>query len=235
MIQEKTTSSLFSASSENTASFRDRRQAGFTLIEILIAILIVAALSAGAMMAIRNALQNMRANEDMYRVISSLREARMLAMSTNRFVSVQFATNDNIKVLIRNTEDLDIWADTQWVSVNSMVPLGRDPSTTLENGHIFVAGSNSIGLSADDSSYTSTFEKNIALDALAARFTFTSDGILLRYDDDSAPPGFSTPINGTVFLGGGPENRLTRAVTILGATGRIDGWREKDGTWNKTR
>jgi prepilin-type N-terminal cleavage/methylation domain-containing protein len=223
-----------------------RRQAGFTAIEVLIVVAIIAIVAAIAVPGIMRTLANMRANGAMYQVMESLRNARMLAMSQNNSVSVRFPANtaDVVEVRIWDTASAGNFydftgnyetADTQWVNIRTVVPAANDPSVRSEVfSYQLIAGT---GLSSDaaadvTNALTPDPGSNLAVGGPAGRLMFSEDGILM------AIPNFDAPVNGTIFIGppgDGSDNGLVRAVTILGATGRIDGWMLRDGTWRRVR
>ena len=62
-------------------------------------------------------------------------------------------------------------------------------------------------------------------DAFGAGSIFNSEGMLI----DST----GTSINGTIFLAAPNDQYATRAVTILGSTGRVRGFRRLNTTWGR--
>jgi hypothetical protein len=169
----------------------------------------------------------------MYQVQESLREARMLAISQKRSVRVEFSAADNsINVLIMAADDLDELDDTSWADISVTVERAHDPSAKLGDGHKFITWSSSAATATDVSRIA--YAPNISDDIAAAggALMFRADGTLTDISD------IFSPINGTVFIGPGesdPLNRLARAVTILGATGRINGWRWRNGEWQSSK
>jgi hypothetical protein len=89
-------------------------------------------------------------------------------------------------------------------------------TTRLEGGPIFIL----MGL--DDT--PDAFGKGTAIDfGSATNIKFTPDGTLVNQN--------GVTINGTVFMGMQPDVRSARAVTVLGSTGRIRGYRFDGKTW----
>ena len=236
MTHKKTTgASLLSALSADRENAAALKETGFTMLELLITVAIIAILGGFAAIGIRDILPGMRANGAMYKVEESLREARMLAMSENRDVRIEFSTTDNrIEALIMADVDLDELDDASWADIAIMVERGHDPSTDLGGGHKFISWSGSESPTPDSSriAYTPNPDDNIALSGV--KYVFKPNGLMTDIND------VFSPINGTVFIGppaseSDPMNRFVRAVTILGATGRITGWQLRNGEWRRAR
>jgi hypothetical protein len=58
-------------------------------------------------------------------------------------------------------------------------------------------------------------------------------GMLFQSDGELVDGSTFLPISGTVFIGVTGSNNTTaaRAVTVLGTTGRVRGWRSQGSTW----
>jgi len=213
----------------------NQRQAGFTLLELMVTLAIVAILAGMAVFGIRDVLPAMRADGAMYRVQESLRESRMLAMSDKHSVRLEFSTaGDGINAMIMADEDLDAEEEASWADILVMVERASDPSISLNGDGRFIKWSEPSRSALDTSrvAYAPDPVANIA--SAGERFVFKPDGMLTHIKD------IYSPINGTIFIGppegvSDPTNRLARAVTILGATGRINGWRWKNGGWTPTK
>ena len=200
----------------------------------MLTLAIIAILTGMAVFGIREVLPAMRADGAMYRVQESLREARMLAMSDKHSVRLEFsAAGDRINAMIMADDDLDAEEEASWAGILVMVERASDPSISLDGGGRFIKWSEP-SRSADMSRVAYAPDPNEDMASAGKRFVFKTDGMLTDIDD------IYNPINGTIFIGppagvSDPTNRLARAVTILGATGRINGWRWKNGGWTPTK
>ena len=220
---------VVSAGRETAPVFRIRRQAGYSLVELIVVIAIIAIMAGFVIIGIRTILPGLRANQAMNQVVNSMREARMLAMSQNRNVRFQFTANNRIEVVLQNEGCTDLASTACWDVVRDAT---RNPATTLERGHQFIRNGltdtpDGLGVGAITGSIA--FGGTSFSPPNTRRFVFTEDGFLTEF------PNLADPINGTIFIGlpnGG--NNLTRAVTILGTTGRIRAWRWRNG-WQISR
>ena len=58
-------------------------------------------------------------------------------------------------------------------------------------------------------------------------------GMLFESDGELVDGSTFQPINGTVFLGVPGKNTSARAITVLGTTGRIRGWKGTGTLWTQ--
>lgn len=176
-------------------------RSGFSAIEVLIGILVASSIAGFALLNMQSILPGIRANEAMNQVLSQLRQARNMAVAQRRSIQLHFENGNRIR-LVRN----------EW-------PLGNtDVSTvSLSNGFQFL-----IHDGVPDT--PDQFGNGSAVDFGEARsLTFQNDGRLVNQSGE--------PVNGTVYIGlpGDPDTQ--RAVTILGATGRIRSYRFTGTHW----
>jgi len=215
----------------NVAASRVRRQAGFSLIELLIVLALAGMLLGLATLITRETLESMRANKARDQVIACLTNARDLAISRNRRVDIRFTTDTRIQVRIWDWNA----ATNTWVQGN--IEPTNDPSITLENGYrfrrgngwpnILPEGSGLSGLNAPNPIVVGSQGYNIPPGDI---FDFTEDGFLtIRGQPDD-------PLNADICISApNDDRRFARAVTIMGATGRIRGWQIINNQWQRAR
>jgi prepilin-type N-terminal cleavage/methylation domain-containing protein len=175
----------------------DRSQRGFSLLEILTALAIISVIMGMAMLNYGSILPNFKANSAMDQLLYQLRSARERAISHRREVQVQFVGTNQLTIT-------ELW-------LVGVAP----PATTVsfEGGAKFLV----FGSVPD----------------LPAPFNFGNTGPIYFGGSASPPPimkfstsgafidGGNTLVNGTVFLGIPGRPSTARAISILGATGRV--------------
>jgi prepilin-type N-terminal cleavage/methylation domain-containing protein len=178
------------------------RTAGFTLIEIMMALGLIAVMSAVAVMVMPTALRSATADSGASRVASVLRTAREQAISQRRNVRMTFTAPNQLVVTRVN------------VPATTTTTLG---TTVLESGIAFqlFAGVPDTPDAFGNPSATSF--------GTATTVMFSSEGTFVDQNGD--------PVNGTVFLGRGIDPLSARAVTIFGPTALIRQWRWNGGQW----
>ena len=172
------------------------------MIEILVVIGIIMIISAMAVYRIQGALPGIRANAGMNQVMSVVRSGRELAISHRRNIQMTFIGNNQIQLL---QLDLPIGAGT--TLLQDMV---------LENQVQF-------NLMAGMPDTPDGFGANAALD-------FGGTPTIMWLSDGTFVDANGQPLNGTIFFGLQNQTATQRAVTILGATGRVRGYK-----WNGVR
>ena len=179
-------------------------QNGYTLLETMMVVAIMGVVTAMAMFQIGTARSSYKSDSAMRSVISQLNTAREISIAQRRNVQVTF-TSGNVVTLIRQN-----------------VPSG---TTTL--AAIPIEGGAQFGLTTGVTADTpDAFGNGGAVwfgGASGTNIFFTTDGTLIN--------AAGAPINGTVFLNIPNQVRTTRAVTVLGATGRIRGYRWDGTAW----
>jgi prepilin-type N-terminal cleavage/methylation domain-containing protein len=176
--------------------------AGFSMVEVCIALMIAAVVAGFALINIDSMLPGMNANESMYRVVAQFRNGRELAIAQRRNIQVVFQ-NDNEIQLVRN----DLPSGTTTLST---VTLDSRCKFLIFDG--LPDSPDSFGISSEPVSFGDT-----------ETITFLTDGTLV--DDDN------NPVSGTVFFGVEDNPETARAVTILGATGRVRSYRWNGEDW----
>jgi prepilin-type N-terminal cleavage/methylation domain-containing protein len=186
----------------NAVGARFISNGGFSLVEMAIVLMMACTLAGIAVIQTKEVFSGFRSNEAMQQTLSQLRRGRQAAIAQRRSVQLQFLDNNRIQ-LVRNDPN-------NATSILSTVSLGNDYQFTK-----FAE----IGPDTPDALGGATAVYFGAASAL----TFRSDGSLVDQN--------RIPVNGTISIGlpGHPES--ARAVTVVGATGRIRGYRWTGSQW----
>jgi len=142
-------------------------------------------------------------NKAMYQTVAQLRRGRELAVAQRRQIELRFTSNNQID-LLRIEEP----GHTRTVL-----------DTASFDGHCEFMKFDSI---ADDT--PDGFGNTSAVSfGGASTLIFTTEGTLVNESGD--------PVSGTLFLGIAQHPEAARAVTLLGATGRIKSYRWARNRW----
>jgi Tfp pilus assembly protein FimT len=186
----------------NSVSARFQQCAGFSMVEICIGLMLACSLAGIAVINLGSIMPGMHANKAMYEAVSQLRRGRQLAIAQRRNIQLSFVDDDQIEIA-------------------RVEPAGEN--TVLST----VALGNKFEFRKFDSISTDTpdeFGSSSALDfGSATSFTFRPDGTLVD--------GTGNPANGTILIGLAEHPEVARAVTILGATGRVRCYRWTGEKW----
>ena len=186
----------------------DPGERGFSLVEVLVVTALSTVLMAMAVVQIGTSRATMNADNAMRLVMGELARSRDTAIQQRRLMRVAFVNFNQV-----TTERKDVTA--------AVYTLLRQ--ATME-GNIRFA------LPAGTPDTTDAFGAGGALDFDGANPTndvcFNGDGMLVRCTT-------GTVINGTVFLAAPNDQFATRAVTILGSTGRVRAFRRQNTIWDR--
>ena len=175
---------------------------GYSLIETIFVLGIMSVVGGMATMQIAVARPAMKGDGAMRVVMAQMRTARELAITQRRYVRVVFSSPGAVQLLLEE------------VPAPSTTAIG---STQLEGG----VGFNLVTAVPDT---PDAFGKAAALDfGVVTNIKFTPDGTLVNQD--------GATVNGTVFLAIPSQAQSARAVTVLGSTGRIRGYRWDGRGW----
>jgi prepilin-type N-terminal cleavage/methylation domain-containing protein len=177
-------------------------QRGFSALEMLVVVALMGVLSAFACFQMTTARPAMKGDGAMRVVISQVRMAREMAITQRRYMRVVFTSPNRVQIF------------------REEVP---GPSTTLM-GTAFVEGSISFALINGLPDTPDAFGKDAPVHfGVVTNIKFSPDGTLVNQDGQS--------INGSVFMAMPTIARSARAVTVLGSTGRIRGYRWDGRAW----
>ena len=179
-----------------------RPDAGLTLIELVVVIALISALTGISVMIMPGVILSAKADSGAARVLATLRIAREQAISQRRNVRVAFTAPN--RVVISREE----------------VP---GPGTTVITTVPLEAGMEFRLFPGIPDTPDAFGNATAAAFGLATTIAFTSEGWFVDQNGD--------PVNGTAFLGKVNQPQSARAVTIFGPTALIREWRWNGRQW----
>jgi len=185
---------------------RWRQSSGYSLIELMVVLGLIATASALAFV-VPPMTKLAQADGEMQRIMSTLRSARDQAVSLRRNAVVQFPSATQIR-LVR-----------QAVANGAVVGTTDLGTTTIEGGFDYRLFP---GVPDTPDAFGNGAPTSFGA---AASLLFTSEGELVDQTGD--------PVNGTIFIGRSGEPNTARAVTVLGVTGLVTGYRWDGRQWNR--
>jgi len=181
-----------------------RRTSGFSLLEALIVVVIIIIVTGMALLGTRNLWPRMRADAGLDTAMGEIRRGRELAISRRRNIQVQFLGNNQIQLV--------------QINVPAAAGITVLDTATLNNQMQFM-------LFPPLPDTPDAFGK-------AAPIAFGGTPTMLFLSDGTFVDAAGLPLNGTIFLGTPNQPETARAVTILGATGRIRAYRWNGAAWS---
>src|SRR6266436_5001333 len=180
--------------------YANRLQPGFSLMEILVAVAIITVILGMALLNYGSILPNFKANSAMDQLLYQLRSARERAISHRREVQVEFVGTNQLTIT-------EIWL------------VGTAPPATT--------------VSFEGGAQYMVFGSPTAIPDLPAPYNFGNSAPIYFGGLSGGPPimkfsttgafidGGNSLVNGTVFLGIPGKPSTARAISVLGATGRV--------------
>jgi type II secretory pathway pseudopilin PulG len=189
------------------------------MVELSVAIGIILIIFGTAIAAFQPAIQAAKYDAGMRQVLDQLRQAREYSLANRRYVQVTFptvATANGPQYQVVTTELNTLTAGGGAVNpVLSTTPIQFPEQFYVYPGYVDTP---------DGYGNSGAIVFGGTIGGPAAGMIFQSDGELVS-------AATLQPINGTVFLGV-PGNPLSvRAITVLGSTGRVRGWKAADSRW----
>lgn len=181
---------------------RTAGQAGFSVLETLLVVSIMGVMASMAVLQVGNARPAIKGDSAMRTVIAQMRTARELAITQRRYMRLSFGDPNKVEIL------------REEVPGPSTTSVG---STVIEGG---IAYSVISGLPDTPDSFGLGSAVNFGT---ATNVKFTPDGTLVNQDGQT--------VNGTVLLSLSNQKQSARAITVLGSTGRIRGYRWDGSAW----
>jgi prepilin-type N-terminal cleavage/methylation domain-containing protein len=183
-----------------------RSAAGFSLVEMMIVVGLAAVLTGMAVSQIGTVRPGMKGDGAMRVILGQMNQARQIAIQQRRYVRVVL-TSPNLVQLMR--EDTTTTTSLACPSCSAFLEGGVQIVLTRVTG---------VGLDTPDAFPVIPFVN------VTTNLKFKPDGTLVNQDGASA--------NGTVFLAIPGVALSSRAITILGSTGRVRGYKWDGKNWN---
>ncbi|MGA8224201.1 MAG: hypothetical protein WB780_21320 [Candidatus Acidiferrales bacterium] len=173
------------------------------MIELAIVVILLMTVSAMALVQLHPTLQQQEANAAMIEVASELRQAREMAITQRRQIQVTFVGTNQINLTRLNINPGPVGNMQIQAPMVYMLTAGKGdtPDGFGNAGAIDFAG----------------------IIGGPPTMMFQSDGTFVNT--------VGVTINGTVFIGNPNEKSAARAVTVLGATGRIKMYKANSNAW----
>ncbi len=182
---------------------RLRSQAGYSALEMLVVVGIFGVVTATAALSLGASQMSVKGDGAMRTLIGQLSTAREQAITQRRNMQVVVTSGGNQIQVVREN-----WPGPSTTVLTQVV---------MEGGATFALLN---GLPDTPDSFGATSAVNFGA---ATSVRFGSDGMLI---DQSG-----NPLNGSIFLQIRGEMRSARAVTIMGTTGRIRGYKWDGRQW----
>jgi prepilin-type N-terminal cleavage/methylation domain-containing protein len=204
----------------STARRAPRREAGFSLIEMLVVMTLI--LIVGAMVMIQSGpiMATAKMDTALRQVIDQIRQAREFSITNRRYVKIAFPT----AVVGANT--------VYTVTITQMNSLTAGAGTTNP-----VLSTTIIQAPAQYYTFGGLDTPDAYGNSAAIYFEGTSGGplggMLFQSDGELVDGATFQPINGTVFIGVPGTATSARAITVLGSTGRVRGWKGNGVNWTQ--
>ena len=182
---------------------RFRQSDGFTALELLMTVGIMGVLMAIAIFQIGQTIPGYKGDGAMRVVIAQINTAREMAITQRRIMRVMFTSPNQLSIIREEV---------------------TSPATTTTLSSVLLEGGAGFNLVAGVPDTPDAFGNSSATYfGTATQIRFSTDGTLI---DQS---GFT--LNGSVFVSIPRLPRSLRAVTVLGSTGRVRGYRWDGANW----
>lgn len=200
--------------SENPTT-RAKRESGFSLVELCVVIGIAMIVAVMAIVGIQPALQNAKYDAAMRELVTQLRQAREYAIANRRYVALTFPTVGSRPQVVMT-------------QMNTLTPGAGALNPVISTVTIEGPGTYLVYPTMPDTPDGYGKSGPICFEGLSGG---PVGGMLFQSDGELIDGITFLPINGTVFMAAAGQPTTARAVTVLGTTGRIRGWKSSGASW----
>jgi prepilin-type N-terminal cleavage/methylation domain-containing protein len=213
-LSEVNSSGFPRISQKSARHSRKFTETGFSLLEIIVVLAVMAIVLGFAVVGTTSSLPGYKADAAMDQVVSQLRSARMRAISQRHEVQVQFSgTNQLIitDIVLKGAAPPPVTIDFEGGAKFALVT--GLPDTPMASG----------GGTSTTPPLSAIYFAGISNGPPLMKFTTTG-----AFVDNG-----NSFVDGTVFLAIGQKANTARAVTVLGATGRIRPYHYDGTKWQQ--
>jgi prepilin-type N-terminal cleavage/methylation domain-containing protein len=197
----------------------ENAQRGFSLIELMVVVLIILIIAAGAIIQLPATLQNSQADSALREVVEQMRQAREYAIANRRYVQITFpivvaggTTYYEVQLTQMNTLTLGAGAVN---NILSTVPIQAQMQFFVVPGY----------------PDTPDAYGNAGPIVFGGVINGPVGGMLFQSDGELVNGTTYLPINGSIFMGVPLQTNTARAVTVMGTSGRVRGWKPTGPGW----
>jgi Tfp pilus assembly protein FimT len=222
------------------SSFK-KRQRGNSIVELVTVVAIVLVLSSIAIMSTSGAMQSSHSNAAADEVVNTLRQARQIAITLRRNVTVTFTSPNQIQVAVQYLPTETVTDDNSSTAVYAATYrpiLLNGGSTSGLQFYLFPTLPNTPMGPLGFGNHSAIDLEGVNGGTVGASVMFTSSGSLVG--SGSATPsnyysvGNNNPVNATIFIGRpGNDTTTARAITVVGATGRVRTYSYYGNAWHE--
>ncbi len=199
-------------------------RSGFSITELVVAVCVISILAGMAVLNTKGTFQNYKANAARDQVVTQLRLARELAITKRRNVRVDFIAPNQIQTTVQYRNGETPGPAIAPIYLNNAEQGGGNVAAF----YVFP------GLPDTPMSFGNTQAVSLSQPSGAGAWTvmFTTSGALVGTSSTTSLDivGNSNPVNASIFIGIPSTTSSARAVTVLGATGRVRSY-----TWDSTK
>jgi type II secretory pathway pseudopilin PulG len=192
------------------------QESGFTIIELTVVTMIIMIVAVMAIVGISPALQNAKYDAAMRQLVSQIRQAREYAIANRRYVQITFPT-------------VGLRPQVVMTQMNTLTPGAGGVNPVISTVTIEGPGTYLVYPGMPDTPDGYGNGGAVYFEGLIGG---PVGGMLFQSDGELVDGTTFLPINGSVFLSTNNGQATTaRAVSVLGTTGRVRGWKSSGTSW----